>query len=227
MESLFWLKPDPHFVPSADRSAPYPLDFTFVCPTEITAFSDRVAEFNKLNTQVHGTVAGEGGGGGANFVCEPKNPNRGIKSILLSSSMQQFRSSGFRNGIQPVFNLHKKPAVGSFTQRRGNGWQPPPPPAGSQVLGVSVDSQFSHLAWVQTPRKEGGLGDINYPLAQGEPFALPTRLVSQGGQPSTFSFFCTKRSVNPGFLMVFFGLGVGGGGHQRKIQFFWGGFSSP
>eukprot|EP00669_Euglena_mutabilis_P009098 TRINITY_DN4041_c0_g1_i1.p1 TRINITY_DN4041_c0_g1~~TRINITY_DN4041_c0_g1_i1.p1 ORF type:complete len:340 (-),score=106.77 TRINITY_DN4041_c0_g1_i1:135-1133(-) len=61
----------------------YPLDFTFVCPTEITAFSDRVAEFNKLNTQ---------------------------------------------------------------------------------VLGVSVDSQFSHLAWVQTPRKEGGLGDINYPL---------------------------------------------------------------
>ena len=26
----------------------YPLDFTFVCPTEIIAFSDRVAEFNKL-----------------------------------------------------------------------------------------------------------------------------------------------------------------------------------
>ncbi|OVA07116.1 Alkyl hydroperoxide reductase subunit C/ Thiol specific antioxidant [Macleaya cordata] len=61
----------------------YPLDFTFVCPTEITAFSDRYADFEKLNTE---------------------------------------------------------------------------------VLGVSVDSVFSHLAWVQTDRKSGGLGDLNYPL---------------------------------------------------------------
>jgi peroxiredoxin (alkyl hydroperoxide reductase subunit C) len=61
----------------------YPLDFTFVCPTEITAFSDRYEAFKSLNTE---------------------------------------------------------------------------------VLGVSVDSQFSHLAWVQTDRKQGGLGDINYPL---------------------------------------------------------------
>jgi len=30
----------------------YPLDFTFVCPTEIIAFSDRVAEFSKLNCAV-------------------------------------------------------------------------------------------------------------------------------------------------------------------------------
>jgi peroxiredoxin (alkyl hydroperoxide reductase subunit C) len=34
----------------------------------------------------------------------------------------------------------------------------------TEVLGVSVDSQFSHLAWIQTPRNQGGLGDINYPL---------------------------------------------------------------
>jgi peroxiredoxin (alkyl hydroperoxide reductase subunit C) len=61
----------------------YPLDFTFVCPTEITAFSDRYSEFSAINTE---------------------------------------------------------------------------------VLGVSVDSQFSHLAWVQSPRKEGGLGDLAYPL---------------------------------------------------------------
>ncbi|KAK1397289.1 Thioredoxin-dependent peroxiredoxin [Heracleum sosnowskyi] len=61
----------------------YPLDFTFVCPTEITAFSDRHAEFDKINTE---------------------------------------------------------------------------------ILGVSVDSVFSHLAWVQTDRKSGGLGDLNYPL---------------------------------------------------------------
>jgi len=61
----------------------YPLDFTFVCPTEITAFSDRYSEFQALNTE---------------------------------------------------------------------------------VLGVSVDSQFSHLAWIQTSRQNGGLGDLNYPL---------------------------------------------------------------
>ncbi|HEY9824332.1 MAG TPA: peroxiredoxin [Stenomitos sp.] len=61
----------------------YPLDFTFVCPTEITAFSDRHAEFSALNTE---------------------------------------------------------------------------------ILGVSVDSQFSHLAWIQTDRKSGGVGDLNYPL---------------------------------------------------------------
>lgn len=29
---------------------------------------------------------------------------------------------------------------------------------------MSVDSQFSHLAWIQTERNEGGLGDLNYPL---------------------------------------------------------------
>ncbi|XWS56054.1 hypothetical protein CRYUN_Cryun09bG0053800 [Craigia yunnanensis] len=32
----------------------YPLDFTFVCPTEITAFSDRHKEFEKLNTEILG-----------------------------------------------------------------------------------------------------------------------------------------------------------------------------
>ncbi len=61
----------------------YPLDFTFVCPTEIIAFSDRYEEFSKLNTE---------------------------------------------------------------------------------VLGVSVDSEFSHLAWIQTDRKSGGLGELKYPL---------------------------------------------------------------
>ena len=61
----------------------YPLDFTFVCPTEITAFSDRYADFSSKNTE---------------------------------------------------------------------------------VLAVSVDSKYSHLAWIQTPRNQGGIGDISYPL---------------------------------------------------------------
>ncbi|MDO8644118.1 MAG: peroxiredoxin [bacterium] len=61
----------------------YPLDFTFVCPTEITAFSDEYESFRKL---------------------------------------------------------------------------------GVEVLACSVDSKFSHLAWTKTPRQEGGLGQINYPI---------------------------------------------------------------
>ena len=32
----------------------YPLDFTFVCPTEIIAFSDRIAEFSAIDTEVVG-----------------------------------------------------------------------------------------------------------------------------------------------------------------------------
>jgi peroxiredoxin (alkyl hydroperoxide reductase subunit C) len=61
----------------------YPLDFTFVCPTEIIAFSDRVEDFAKLNVQ---------------------------------------------------------------------------------IIGVSVDSHFSHLAWRNQPRSQGGIGEITYPL---------------------------------------------------------------
>ena len=61
----------------------YPLDFTFVCPTEIIAFSEAADQFAAL---------------------------------------------------------------------------------GVQLLGCSVDSHFSHLAWSNTPRKKGGLGGIKYPL---------------------------------------------------------------
>ena len=61
----------------------YPLDFTFVCPTEIVAFSDKIKEFQAI---------------------------------------------------------------------------------GAEVFGVSVDSQFTHLAWRQVARKDGGLGDLQYPL---------------------------------------------------------------
>jgi alkyl hydroperoxide reductase subunit AhpC len=61
----------------------WPLDFTFVCPTEIIAFSDRNDEFAQL---------------------------------------------------------------------------------GVQLVGVSVDSHFTHLAWRDTPRNKGGLGEIAYPM---------------------------------------------------------------
>jgi peroxiredoxin (alkyl hydroperoxide reductase subunit C) len=61
----------------------YPLDFTFVCPSELIAFNHRLDEFKKRNTE---------------------------------------------------------------------------------VIGVSIDSQFTHLAWKNTPVDKGGIGQVQYPL---------------------------------------------------------------
>jgi peroxiredoxin (alkyl hydroperoxide reductase subunit C) len=35
-----------------------------------------------------------------------------------------------------------------------------------EVIGVSVDSKFTHLAWKNTPVENGGIGQIQYPLVQ-------------------------------------------------------------
>ena len=35
---------------------------------------------------------------------------------------------------------------------------------GCEVIGVSVDSHFTHHAWRETPREKGGIGQIGYPL---------------------------------------------------------------
>lgn len=61
----------------------YPLDFTFVCPSEIIAFDKQVAAFKEKNTE---------------------------------------------------------------------------------VIGVSIDSQFTHLAWKNTALENGGIGNVQYPL---------------------------------------------------------------
>ena len=34
----------------------------------------------------------------------------------------------------------------------------------AEVIGVSVDSHFTHLAWKNTPRQKGGIGNVQYPL---------------------------------------------------------------
>ena len=34
----------------------------------------------------------------------------------------------------------------------------------AEVIGISTDSHHTHLAWIKTPRDEGGLGKIDYPL---------------------------------------------------------------
>ena len=35
---------------------------------------------------------------------------------------------------------------------------------GVEVLGISIDSQFTHLAWKNTPVDKGGIGQVRYPL---------------------------------------------------------------
>ena len=61
----------------------YPMDFTFVCPTELHAFQAKLAEFEKRDVQ---------------------------------------------------------------------------------LIGCSVDSQFSHFAWLSQDRKEGGIKGVEYPI---------------------------------------------------------------
>ena len=34
----------------------------------------------------------------------------------------------------------------------------------TELLGASVDSKYSHLSWLKTPRSQGGLGNVNFPL---------------------------------------------------------------
>src|ERR1700722_16345933 len=61
----------------------YPLDFTFVCPTELHAFQERLPDFEKRNTQ---------------------------------------------------------------------------------IVGCSVDSNYSHYAWLNTPKAKGGIQGVQYPI---------------------------------------------------------------
>ncbi len=35
---------------------------------------------------------------------------------------------------------------------------------GCEVIGASVDSHYTHLAWKETPRDKGGLGNVQFPL---------------------------------------------------------------
>jgi peroxiredoxin 2/4 len=34
----------------------------------------------------------------------------------------------------------------------------------AKVIGISIDSQFTHLAWKNTPTDKGGLGNVQFPL---------------------------------------------------------------
>ena len=36
--------------------------------------------------------------------------------------------------------------------------------AGAEVVGISTDSHYTHLAWIKTPRSQGGVGRLAFPL---------------------------------------------------------------
>lgn len=42
------------------------------------------------------------------------------------------------------------------------------------VIGASTDSHFCHLAWVNTPRKQGGLGEMKIPLLSDKSMKVAT-----------------------------------------------------
>jgi alkyl hydroperoxide reductase subunit AhpC len=43
---------------------------------------------------------------------------------------------------------------------------------GCEVIACSTDSHFSHLAWCERPRKQGGLGDMDIPLLADKSMAI-------------------------------------------------------
>lgn len=87
-----------------------PSDFTFVCPTEIRAFSDRYDEFKDLETEVCLAVKREG-----------------LRPQLATDPWATYKRQ--LNPMPSNFDDH------------------------AQVLGVSVDSHHTHLAWIKTNRK--------------------------------------------------------------------------
>jgi peroxiredoxin (alkyl hydroperoxide reductase subunit C) len=94
----------------------YPLDFTFVCPTELHAFQEKLEEFKKLN-------------------CE--------------------------------------------------------------LIGCSVDSHFSHLAWVNTPKTQGGIQGVTYSLISdlGGKIAESYGVLSEDGVAYRGLFLIDKNGI--------------------------------
>ncbi len=63
-----------------------------------------------------------------------------------------------------------------------------------KVVGISVDSQFTHLAWKNTPIKQGGLGHVRFPMVadlQGK-IAESFGVLSEGGVAFRASFLVDK-----------------------------------
>ncbi|EQA43803.1 redoxin [Leptospira broomii serovar Hurstbridge str. 5399] len=68
---------------------------------------------------------------------------------------------------------------------------------GAEVLGVSVDSAFTHLAWKNTARKQGGLGEIRYPLVADitKSIARDYGVLTEGGVALRGTFIIDPKGV--------------------------------
>jgi peroxiredoxin len=155
---LFWCARPPARPPAAGSSAlskapahsprRYPKDFTFVCPTEIIAFSDRAKEFEKLNCQV-----------GASRPPLPAKQRQQLCCLCcqLLPNRQQLRDAselprqGTPRYVAPCLERQARPA----SRCR--------PPA-AQLIAASTDTPEVHQAWIRTPRKRGGLGYMQIPI---------------------------------------------------------------
>ena len=114
----------------------YPLDFTFVCPTEIIAFSERIAEFKALGAEV-----GCSGSAGCN-VQSLQGALRLCGCFAVARASRAWRRCRARQAPASKAEPGARP--------RAAARRPQPaarPLLAAQVIGCSVDSVFSHLAW--------------------------------------------------------------------------------
>jgi len=94
-----------------------------------------------------------------------KAPDFTAKAVMPNNSITELTLSSYRGKpvvlffypldftfVCPSEIIAFDKALGEFKKR------------GVEVMGVSVDSEFTHLAWKNTPRNNGGIGQINYPL---------------------------------------------------------------
>jgi peroxiredoxin (alkyl hydroperoxide reductase subunit C) len=66
-----------------------------------------------------------------------------------------------------------------------------------QVLGASVDSHYTHLAWKNTPRNEGGIGPVKYPLVADltKQIARDYGILLEGGVALRGLFLIDKQGI--------------------------------
>ena len=50
-----------------------------------------------------------------------------------------------------------------------------------KVVGISTDTEFSHWAWINTPRKQGGIEGVRYPLVADTNKTIASTLGLSGG----------------------------------------------
>lgn len=65
-------------------------------------------------------------------------------------------------------------------------------------MAISTDSQYTHLAWVTTPRKYGGLGGMNFPLLSDKNHEISKRygvLDEDLGVPNKAIFIIDNKQV--------------------------------